>query len=80
MKSQFGNTLGEAPLGLADCLKKTGKSIVSLPTFLLSKLEDLKPVFGHRDAHTLEEFVIEMNHILFLELIASKSEAIFVSK
>ena len=80
MKSEFGNRFGEAPLGFADCVKKTGKSTLPLPDILLSKLEDFEPVFGDGDSHTLEEFVIEMNQILFLELIADEGEAEFVSE
>ena len=80
MKSEFGNRFGEAPLGLVDCMKKTRKSTLSLPDFLLSKLEDLEPVFSDRDSHTLEEFMIEMNQILFLNLIVNKGEAKFVNE
>ena len=80
MKSEFGNRFGEAPLGFVDCMKKARKSTFSLPNFLLSKLEDLEPVFGDRDSHTLEELVIEMNQILFLNLIVDEGEAKFVSK
>ena len=61
-------------------MKKARKSTFSLPNFLLSKLEDLEPVFGDRDSHTLEELVIEMNQILFLNLIVDEGEAKFVSE
>lgn len=42
------------------------------------EFEDFKPVFGDEDTHALEEFVVEVNDVVFLELVLQESQAVLV--
>lgn len=67
--------LGEAPLGPFD---GDHDSRYRLRGFLPCKLEDLEAVLGYGDPHALQELVVEIRHVVFLQLVFNEGEPVFV--
>lgn len=75
-------------LGALDRYKQPGEQHIGslcpapvdlmMAPLLTGELEDLEPMLGHRDAHALEELVVEVGDIIVLELIPGEGQPILV--